>query len=336
METRSGGSKPESAGKKRRKAIEKEKKRRQPSNVPNYPSVHLSDQNDDGNDFVISENDTSSLVVNLEEKKEENGNGDGDGHGHGGKNRKSKKKREESQVESEANAGSSFDESEERNSKSKQETIGFETNSGSCIDKIEERIPRKKPPPTQSSSDCNAMKVPALKAIYTKRGRMPNGSREKKQRKRLRHYDDIKDMDYSFEKDNDNDYAEAATPYLADMKNIIEGAESCTNGIDVDIDNDKVRNVISTSTTTTNYSANSNFMKNIKKVNNKGSRAKTKGKKASKIVPGASLIQRNNQQQQNEEQSHWRSEKDQDEYHTSNKETQGAIDCHGVIQSDWR
>ena len=305
--TRSGGSKPESAGKRRRKAIKNERKRQQPSSVPKYPS------NGDGD-----------------------GDGDGNGDGHGGKSHKRNKKRGESQAESEAIAGSSFDLVEEHNSKSNQETIGFETNSGSWIDETEERIPRKKPPLTQSFLERNTMKIPVLKQIRT---RTAYGSREKKQRKRARHYNDVKDMDCSIEKDNDdNDCAKAATPYLTDMKNVIEVAESCANGIDVDVDidnyndndSDKVHSVVSTPRTTTNSSPSSSFMKNMKKVNNKGARAKTKVRKPSKIVPGASLMQRNNQQQ------HWRSEKDQDEYHTSNKETQGTIDFHGEIQSDWR
>ena len=342
MGTGSGGSKPESEGKRRRTAIQNERKRQEPSSLPKYPSkVHWADkdQNNDENYNETTKNDTSSFLVDLEKKKKENGNGDGDGDGNGdgqsGKRRKRKKKRGESQAKSEATAGSSFDLVEEHNS----------TNSGSWIDKTEERIQRKKPPPPmQSCLDRHTMIIPALKKIRT---RKPYGSREKSQRKRTRHYDDVKDMDCSIEEDNvDNDCARAAsTPYLADMKNVIKVAESSSNGIDVDADahieididnyNDKVHSDVSTSRTLTNSSPRSSFMKNMKKVNTKGARAKTKVRKSSKIVPGASLMLRNNQQQQqNEEKLHWRSEKDEDEYHTSNKETQGTIGFHGEVQGD--
>jgi len=269
--------------------IERKIAQKDQSTMPPYPTSRMEpstrpDQkqsDEDENDVEIVDKETFSQTTDNR------------------KSCKSKKRRQSSGASLDNYA--SHNKIEGQNYKAKEETskVNFELHNNP----IDGPIPRKNPP-VQNVVLNNGMKVPALKAT-----KLP----KKKKRK---FYSDVKEMgDDSDEGNNDNTFGlGSATSYIGEMKDVIDSCENDTGNKVYRIDSAK-------RTTRSSHSRDmhrSSSTLSIKKVNGRPRRA---GKL---VVPGRSFTsptQSREQKLQKERQLQWRSTKDQDEHHTSKKET---------------
>jgi len=178
---------------------------------------------------------------------------------------------------------------------------------------------------TESYGGFMDLKIPRLKKATIKKGKAIFSPRDERRKSRKRYSDDVKDMDDKF---MDNQVVEnnviSAEEKL--IKSVVEESGSYEYGAGIDRGY-KLRSGKGEDTSV--FKSESRDMspspqrglKNIKKVNNRSSKGKAKNRKASKVVPGASLIQgKSYSRQQNNGNLVWRSEKDQDEYHTKNND----------------
>ncbi len=262
------------------------------SKMPSYPTSRMmplnhSDQksSDDENDVVILEKEDS-------------------------KSSKRQKRVEASGSRLDMNTPSTYDEVDRKNQNTKEETP--ETSLAIRNGEIEGQIPKKKVREPTIALNRTGMTVPAIKETkYEKR-------------KRPKHYVDV-DMNDDNGNDHGNDGDAKLFPpaYISEMKEVINFCEN-------DSIKDKTYGAGSTSRATNSSGSRmttrrlSGKCTSLKKVNNSDNRKALNSRpkrQAAKIIPGLSLIRINREK----EQSQWRSEKDQDAYHVSNKETQGRF-----------
>ena len=221
--------------------------------------------------------------------------------------------------------GTAFEDQSTLKKKTKKFPIGQETSSEihpeSCEERIVERIPMKKPPTT--SIKHSEYTVPVLKPRFQKKNR------------KSKHYRDVDDTEDKYDKKGGN--------YLNGMQNLIRDAEEANVGeakTNFPTPRRKSNPFRCSATGLSSPIASAHSMSklspnslNLKKMNSKKKpTGKPKGKKApKKVIPGASLKQKDSRERKDDQQSHWRSEKDRDEYHNSNsslvKMPKGTIDC---------
>eukprot|EP00531_Pseudo-nitzschia_arenysensis_P017418 CAMPEP_0116119764 /NCGR_PEP_ID=MMETSP0329-20121206/2819_1 /TAXON_ID=697910 /ORGANISM="Pseudo-nitzschia arenysensis, Strain B593" /LENGTH=1105 /DNA_ID=CAMNT_0003613495 /DNA_START=267 /DNA_END=3584 /DNA_ORIENTATION=+ len=203
------------------------------------------------------------------------------------KSSKRKKRMEASGSRLDTNTPSTYDEVDRKSHNAKQEPPqkSLSIRNG----EIKGQIPKKK------VSLLGDMRVPALKTSKYSR------------KNKSKHYDDVDMVDDYGKNNGNNGDVQLAPPYIDHMKAVVEQCEN-------DAGKDKVYRAESTSRTTTSSRMKTRQRQQVERLNglkkiNNNRRAKRAPSKI--IVPGSSLNQ-----------SQWRSEKDQDAYHTPKRKTQ--------------